>query len=81
MTLSDDDILARVEWAGRPTKGLKGLRLQMSANIDPIKPGDLPIGEAVEFKLTNRTAYVAAAHKTLMRRIVSRYRKFNEMGG
>jgi len=77
MSLTDEEIAAQIEWAGRPTRGLKGVRLQMSANIDPIKPGDLPIGEAVEFKLTNRTAYVRAAHKTLMRRVVKRYRQFN----
>ncbi len=77
MSLTDDEITQRIEWAGRPTRGLKGVRFQMSANIDPIKPGDLPIGEALEFKLTNRTAYVLAAHKTLLRRVVKRYRQFN----
>lgn len=75
--MTDEEIAAQIEWAARPTRGLKGIRLQMSANIDPIKPGDLPIGEALDFKLTNRTAYVWAAHKTLMRRVVKRYREFN----
>tara|TARA_R110002020_G_scaffold45663_3_gene130493 strand:+ start:1091 stop:1324 length:234 start_codon:yes stop_codon:yes gene_type:complete len=76
--MTDAEILQHVEWAGRPTRGLKGVRLQMSANIDPINPGDLPIGEAVEFKATNRTAYVWAAYRTLTRRVVKRYREFNE---
>lgn len=78
--MTDAEILQHVEWAARPTKGIKGIRLQMSANIGPIKDRDLPIGEAIEFKLTNRTAYVMAALRTLQRRVVERYRKFNEEG-
>lgn len=78
MNLSDEEILKNVEWAARPTRGLKGIRFQVSANIDPIKPGDLPIGEALDFKFTNRTAYVWAAYRTLARRVVQRYRHFNE---
>jgi len=75
--MTDEKIAKHIEWAARPTRGLKGIRLQMSANIDPLKPGDLPIGEAVEFRATTRRDYVAAAHRKLKWRVVARYRKFN----
>lgn len=90
--LADDEIVRRIRWsvAIAPFASIKRKRedgkiikervgkWQISANLDPLKPGDKHVGEAITFRYDAGEQHIIAATSMLQRRIMVSYRKHNE---
>lgn len=77
--MTDDQIITAIEWHTNIAPRAKGgPKWGIAATLGPLKPGDVPIGEALNFKYAARRAYVQAATRKLQREIVASYRLHNE---
>lgn len=82
--MKDQDIIAAIEWShnvplnARDKSGQPIARVQLAGNVDPLQPGDRPVGDAILFDPTNATKDdMARLKKKLTSRIVARYHKYN----
>ena len=77
--MTDEQIIAAIEWhTNIAPYARRGPKWGIAATLAPLKPGDVSVGEAVNFKYAASRAYVAAATRKLQRQIIARYRRYNE---
>lgn len=77
--MTDEQVIAAIEWhTNIAPYARRGPKWGIAATLAPLKPGDVAVGEAVNFKYAASRAYVAAATRMLQRQIVARYRAHNE---
>ena len=75
--MTDSEIISAIEWTARGKVGGKGKKWQIAANLSPLAPGDVYLGECVTFKFNASRMYVLAATRGLQRRLLKRYHKYN----
>ena len=77
--MADEDIICHIVWHRSAAPFARGgPKVTISGTIDPLKPGDKPVGESVTFRFNCPKRYVQAAIRKVQRDIVTRYRKYNE---
>lgn len=78
--MTDEQIIAAIAWhTNIAPRARTGPKWGIAATLAPLKPGDVPVGEAINFKYAANRAYVQAATRKLQRRIIASYRAHNEM--